>query len=194
MKCGPTTLKVQVNVMTQLSENSRLTADFQPKDADEQKGQTPSCSLDYSPNPAVCSNANGKDPADGDKDRPVVESWIADDLNKRGLAKFTAATGWVPLDLSPIAGTDVWDGKLGDKQLYCGVAADIPDRAEGRIKVLLHGWGPAYAEVTVSLTDEPGSRAIAAVEAMKRERGMPYVAVLIGPPYEELAAATDPPK
>jgi hypothetical protein len=125
------------------------------------------------------------DPADHDKDRPVVESWIAEDLKKLGQATFTAVTGWVPLDLSPLEATHVWDGaKLGDT-LYCPVGADIPDRAKGRIKVLLIGWTPGGAAVTVSLTDEPGSRAIAAVEELKTEQGIPYVAVLIGPPPEK---------
>jgi hypothetical protein len=130
------------------------------------------------------------DPADRDKDRPVVESWIAEDLKKLGQAKFTAVTGWVPLDLSPFEATDVWDGNLGDIP-YCPVDADIPDRAGGRIKVLLKGWHPGGAHVTLSLTDEPGSRAIAAVEGLKTEQGMPYVAVLIGPPPEKPAAPTD---
>lgn len=131
------------------------------------------------------------DPADRDQDRPVVESWIAEDLEKRGQAKFTAVTGWVPLDLSPFGATDVWGGeKLGDV-LYCPVGADIPDRAKGRIKVLLIGWSPGGAEVTVSLKDEPGSRVIAAVEELKIEEGMPYVAVLIGPPPEKPDAPTD---
>ena len=130
------------------------------------------------------------DPADRDKDRPVVEAWIAEDLKKLGQAKFTAVTGWVTLDLSPFEATDVWDGKLGDKH-YCPVGADIPERAEGRIKVLLSGWGPGGAAVTVSLRDEPGSRVIAAVEELKTEQGMPYVAVFIGPPPEKPAAPTD---
>jgi hypothetical protein len=130
------------------------------------------------------------DPADRDKDRPLVESWIAEDLKKRGQAKFTAVTEWVPLDLSPFEATDVWDGVLG-KQFNCLVGADIPDRAEGRIKVHLSGWSPGGAFVTVSLRDEPGSRVIAAVEEFKTEKGMPYVAVLIGPPPENPAAATD---
>ena len=38
-------------------------------------------------------------PAALDKDRPVVESWIAEQLKKDGQTKFTAATGWVPLAL-----------------------------------------------------------------------------------------------
>jgi hypothetical protein len=129
------------------------------------------------------------DPADRDKNRPVVESWIAEDLKKLGQAKFTAVTGWVPLDLSPFEATSVWDG-VGDKP-YCPVGADIRERAEGRIKVLLSGWHPGGAFVTASLTDEPGSRAIAAVEQLKMEQGMPYVAVLIGPPAEKPAAPTD---
>ena len=69
--------------------------------------------------------------------------------------------------------------------------ADIVERAEGRIKVRFLGWGPGGDEVTVSLTDEPGSRAIAAVEQAKTEQGPPYVAVLIGPPPEKPAAPTD---
>jgi hypothetical protein len=130
-------------------------------------------------------------PADRDQERPVVESWIAEDLKKLGQAKFAAVTGWVPLDLSPLEATHVWDGgKLGDV-LYCPVGADIPDRAKGRIKVLLIGWSPGGADVTVSLKDEPGSRAIAAIEELKTEQGMPSVAVLIGPPPEKPAAPTD---
>jgi len=123
------------------------------------------------------------DPADRDKDHPVVESWIAEALKSRGQAKFTAVTGWVPLDLSLFAATDVWDGNLGCIP-YCPVGADIPDRAKGRVKVLLSGWSPGGAFVTVSPKDEPGSRAIAPVEEFKTELGMPYVAVLIGPPPE----------
>ena len=130
------------------------------------------------------------DPADRDKDRPVVESWIAEDLKKLGQAKFTAVTGWVLLDPSPFEATDVWDGVLGNRS-HCPVGADIPERAEGRIKVLLVGWLPGGARVTASLTDDPGSRAIAAVELSmnqyKDQKGMPYVAVLIGPPPENPA-------
>jgi hypothetical protein len=48
-----------------------------------------------------------------------------------------------------------------------------------------------FTAVTASLMDEPGSRAIAGVKEQKTEKGMPYVAVLIGPPPEDPAAATD---
>ncbi|MCH9655656.1 MAG: hypothetical protein K0U86_21730 [Planctomycetes bacterium] len=135
------------------------------------------------------------DPMDHDKDRPVVESWIAEDLKKLGQARFTAVTGWVPLELDPFTGTlvrdSVWNGGELVDIWCCPVGADIPERAEGRIKVLLSGWGPGGAHVTVSLTDEPGTRAIAAVEQFKMKQGMPYVAVLIGPPPEKPAAPTD---
>jgi hypothetical protein len=130
------------------------------------------------------------DPADRDKDRTIVESWIAEDLRKLGQTRFAAVTGWVALDLSPFGATDVWNGVLGDKS-YCPVGADIPERAEGRIKVLLSGWSPGGAYATASLRDEPGSRAIAAVEDLKTEQGMPYVAVLIVPPPEKPAAPTN---
>ena len=131
------------------------------------------------------------DPPARDKDRPVVESWIADQLKKRGQTKFTAATAWVPLAGKWDESTSVWDGNLDGKTCNCPVGGDIPQRADGRIKVLLDGWGPAYAKVTVSLTDEPGSREIAAVDEAKTEQGPPYVAVLIGPPPETAAAPAD---
>jgi hypothetical protein len=131
------------------------------------------------------------DPATRDKDRPVVESWIAEQLKKRGQTKFTAATAWVPLAGKWDEATPVWDGKLDDKGSNCPVDGDIPERADGRIKVLLKGWGPGGAEVAVSLRDEPGSRDITAVEQAKTEQGLPYVAVLIGPPPEKRAAPND---
>lgn len=134
------------------------------------------------------------EPAERDQERLVVESWIAEDLKKRGQARFTAVTGWVPLDLSPLGATDVWNGVLGDRS-HCPVGADIPERAEGRIKVLLVGWHPGGAHVTASLKDEPGSRAIAAVKQAKDlyddQKGMPYVAVLITPPAENPAASIE---
>ena len=131
------------------------------------------------------------DPAARDKDLTVVESRIAEDLKKLGQAKFTAATAWVPLVEKRLESTEVWDGNLNAKSWGCPVDGEIVERADGSIKVRLRGWSPGYAEVTVSLKDEPGSREIAAVEERKTEQGMPYVAVLIGPPPEKPAAPTD---
>jgi hypothetical protein len=131
------------------------------------------------------------DPASGDKDRPVVESWIAEQLKKRGQSKFTAATAWVPLTAKGGEFKSVWHGGLNGKAWGCPVAGHIVERADGRIKVRLDGWSPGYREVTIALTDEPGSREIAAVEKIKKEHGVPYVAVLIGPPSEKPAAPPD---
>jgi hypothetical protein len=130
-------------------------------------------------------------PASRDKDRPVVESWIAEQLKKRGQTKFTAATAWVPLADKGEASTPVWNAALDGRPCGCPVAGRIAERADGRIKVRLDGWRPVYTRVTVSLRDEPGSREIAAVEQAKTEQGLPYVAVLIGPPPENPAAPTD---
>jgi hypothetical protein len=130
-------------------------------------------------------------PAARDKDRPVVESWIADHLKKGGQTKFTAATGWVLLDVSPKSAVMVWDAKLDGQRWGCPVVGQIAERADDRIQVLLHGWDPGGSRVTISLKDEPGSREVAAVEETKREEGLPYVAVLIGPPPETPAAPTD---
>ncbi len=124
------------------------------------------------------------DPASGKTNRPVVESWIAEKLKKQGQSKFTAATEWVPLPVKVHWSDSVWDGKLGDKTWACSVNGQIAKRADGRVEVLLDGWGPIVVSVTVSLTDEPGSREIGAVEQYKTDQGMPYVAVLISPPRD----------
>lgn len=121
------------------------------------------------------------DQVDRDQDRPVVEPWIAEDLKKLEQANFIAVTEWVPLDLGFLESTHVWNGVLGT-QHPCPVGADIERMKDSIIKVHLAGWHPGGAHLTVSLKDEPGARAIAAVEEANSEQGMPYVAVFIGPP------------
>lgn len=76
-----------------------------------------------------------------EKDRPVVESWIAEQIKKRGESKITAATAWVLLVEKGVKHEDptpVWEGG-------CGVSGQIGERQDGRIKVLLQGWGPLVA-------------------------------------------------
>jgi hypothetical protein len=131
------------------------------------------------------------DPATRDMDRVGVESWIAEQIEKRGKSKFTAATAWVPLFEKNEEATRLWNGTLNDKQWACPVAGYIVERADGRIKVRLDGWVPVPYGLTVSLTDEPGSREIAAVGRIKTEQGMPYVVILIGPPPEKAAGPAD---
>src|SRR6266567_920372 len=94
-------------------------------------------------------------PATRDNNRPVVESWIAEQLKKRGQSKFTAATAWVPLADKDV--TSVWDANLDGETCACPVAGRIAERADGRIKVRLDGWSPGPGRgVIVSLVDEPG--------------------------------------
>lgn len=156
-----------------------------PVDAEEPISETASES-----NPVYVKLIIPIDATDRKQDQPVVESWIAKELKNRGQTTFSAATSWVPLDLSPFSSTHVWNGNLGD-QSCCPVGADIRVRAKGRIDIFLIGWTPGGADVTVSLTDEPGSRAIAAVKRFKMEKGMPHVAVLIGPPPEKSTPSSD---
>jgi hypothetical protein len=131
------------------------------------------------------------DQAVRDKNPPVVESWIAEHLKKSGQSKYTAATAWIPVIVTGDKfefPTHVWSGNIGQMAI-CPVSAEITERANGRIKVFFNGWAPDPDHgVTVSLTDEPGSRAIAAVEKIETKLGLPYVAVLIGPPPEKPAA------
>jgi hypothetical protein len=132
------------------------------------------------------------EPATVDKDRPVVESWIADELKKRGQSKFTAATAWVPLAEKGEGSTWVWNATLAGKGVGCPVSGRITERAEGRIKVRLDGWSPALGhEVIVSLTDEPGSREIAAGKPFNAGQGAHYVAAFVGPPVEKPAVPSD---
>lgn len=116
-------------------------------------------------------------------DRPVVESWIAEQIKKQGETKYTAATAWVPL-------IDTGD-KFEDPTLIwpggCRVHAEIVERKAGRIQVFLEGWKPFPTGVTVSLADEPGSRELATAEKAMTKHGVPYVAILIGPPPEKPA-------
>ncbi|MCA9045188.1 MAG: hypothetical protein KDA69_12755 [Planctomycetaceae bacterium] len=131
------------------------------------------------------------DPAIGASDQSVVESWIVEELKKRGQKKFVAVTGWVSLGLSPFDATDVWDGGKLDSVLYCPVFADIREREVDHIAIWVIGWSPGGADANVSMKYEPGTRAIAAVDEMKTEQGMPYVAFLIGPPAEKPTSPTD---
>src|SRR6516164_9687982 len=65
------------------------------------------------------------DPATRDKDRPVVESWIAEQLKKRGRSKFTAATAWVRLAEKGEGSTSVWNATLDGKGWGCPVSGQI---------------------------------------------------------------------
>lgn len=126
------------------------------------------------------------DSTDRDKNRPVIESWIAKEIKEREQSRFTAVTGWVPLNLAPLEATHVWNGTLGE-QSHCPVSADIERIKRQFININFSGWSPGGAFLTIAVKDEPGSRVVAAVEDLKSEQGSPYVAVLIVPPMEKSA-------
>ena len=125
---------------------------------------------------------------------PAVESWVAEQLKQMGEAEFFAVTDWVPvcdgMISDDIVNNHVWDGLLKGKQRFCRVGGDIPERENGRLLVSVGGWTPAGGEAQIELADEPGSRAVGPVRLVVRnegkrmqiEEGLPYVAVIVGPP------------
>ena len=85
----------------------------------------------------------------------------------------------------------VWSGGRFSELLYCPVGGDIPKRKDGRLLVHVGGWLPGGGcEANITLSDEPGSRAVGPVQIlvgeerkpMKTENPLPYVAVIITPP------------
>ena len=125
---------------------------------------------------------------------PVVESWIAKQLKKQGETEYYAVTDWVPVCdglLEDVTiDNDVWDGILESKVRFCPVFADIPERKNGRLTVLLSGWAPgAPDQVRTELSDEPGTRTLRPVEFLDRDGKpiesdvkLPYYAIVIAPP------------
>ena len=131
------------------------------------------------------------------QDGPVVESWVAERLKQLGESEYFAVTDWVPvcdaLLEDDIVDNKVWDGRLNGKHPFCPVGGDIPQRENGRLLVRIAGWTPAGGEANITLTDEPGSRAVGPVRLLvgkegkriKIEEGLPHVAVIIAPPPQE---------
>ena len=138
---------------------------------------------------------------------PAVESWIAKQLKQRGESEYYAVTDWVPICDGLLEDesidNDVWDGILESKQVrFCPVFADIPERENGRVTVLLSGWAPgAPNQVTTELSDEPGTRVLRSVEFLgsdgkpiETDVKLPYYAVVIAPPPVQTAKSPRDPK
>ncbi len=132
------------------------------------------------------------------QDGPVVESWVAEQLEQLGESECFALTDWVPvcdgLLADDIVDNDVWDGGRVGQHLYCPVGGDIPERDNGRLLVNMTGWSPGGGcEANIRLSDEPGNRAVGPVQILvgkerkpiKTEMLLPYVAVMIAPPPHE---------
>ncbi|MDM4015907.1 hypothetical protein [Roseiconus lacunae] len=127
---------------------------------------------------------------------PVVESWVVEQLKQLGESEYFAVTGWVPvcdgLLEDDTVDNHVWDGRLKGEHGFCPVGGDIPQRKNGRLLVRVAGWTPVGGEANITLSDEPGNRAVGPVRLLvgketrgKVEEGLPYVAVLIAPPPPE---------
>ena len=136
------------------------------------------------------------------QDGPVVESWVAEQLKQLGESEFFAVTDWVPVCdtlLEDDVDNRVWDGSLGGQSSFCLVGGDIPERKNGRLLVSVAGWTPAGGEANITLSDEPGSRAVGPVRLLvgkegkrvKIEEGLPYVAVIIAPPPQAVVTSRD---
>ena len=121
-----------------------------------------------------------KEPAKGEY--PLVESWIARKLRKRGTTELRAVTAWVRLAEAGEEVTPVWNATVDGKGWGCPVNGRVIERTKGgRVKVSLTGWAPVLLKVNgTTLSAETGTRRIAVVD-----RGKAYVAILVGPPPTE---------
>ena len=131
---------------------------------------------------------------------PVVEAWIAGELKKLGEKEYFAVTDWVPvcdaLLEDDVVDNRVWDGGRLNKIHYCPVHGDIPERKNGRLLVNVNGWLPTPGcAANITLSDEPGSRAIGQVqiEQVKIKEPLPYVVVIIAPPERKVDGAIGAP-
>ncbi len=121
----------------------------------------------------------------GEKDRPVIESWITKtiedkNIGNRNQSNFRAVTGWMSLALGPLDTTELWDGTLDGKHCTCIVGADVFERKDGLIKVSIEGWAPVETDFMAQMKDEPGSRVVVPVPQAKNKHGVPHVAIFIG--------------
>lgn len=136
---------------------------------------------------------------------PVVEAWIAEQLEQLAESDYFAVTNWVPVCDGLLSDDEVdnrvWSGQLVGKKSgnFCPVEGDLPEREDDRVLVLVGGWDPGGGhEAKVMLADEPGTRAVAPVlpysargtgKAIPGEKPLAYVAVLIGPPARPRVAS-----
>lgn len=141
------------------------------------------------------------------QDGPVVESWVAEQLTQRGENEYFAVTDWVPVCDGLLSDDEVdnrvWSGQLVGKSSgnFCPVGGDLPERKDGRVRVLIGGWDPGGGhEANVTLRDEPGTRAVEPVlpatnrgkeNANPGEKPLAFVAILIGPPPQKRVTLHD---
>ena len=116
--------------------------------------------------------------------QPVVESWIAKELRKRGETKLRAVTRWIRLAEDGEKITHVWNATVDGKGWGCPVAGRVAKRtADGKVQVSLVGWSPVGADIKGdTLPAEIGSRQIAIVDAGRIDQTpSAYFAILVAP-------------
>ena len=113
---------------------------------------------------------------------PVVESWIAKELRKRGEAELRAVTHWVRLAEEGEEVADIWNATVDGKGWGCPVSGRVERTTEGRVRARLSGWSPFGAEIKGNpLPAEMGSRRIAVVDTGRGdESSSAYVALFVG--------------
>ena len=120
---------------------------------------------------------------------PIVESWIAGKLLKRGKSELRAVTHWVRLAEKDEKAIDVWSATLDGKYWGCPVNGRVAERTrDGKITVDLSGWSPAQPEIRgQTLTAEIGRRKIATVDTGEGDdSGIAYIALFVGPALPDM--------
>lgn len=123
-----------------------------------------------------------KDP--GNAKHPVVESWIAKKLRKRGETELRAVTDWVCLAEGVENSASVWNATVDGKGWGCPVSGRVAERTDdGKLKVELTGWAPFAPKINGdTLLAEAGSRGIATVDTGAGDQdGRAFVALVVGP-------------
>ena len=119
---------------------------------------------------------------------PIVESWIAKKLLKRGKADVRAVTHWVRLAEKGEKITRVWDATVDGKVWGCPVGSVVERTRDGKIKVDLLGWSPGGPEIKgQTLVAEIGRRKIAVVDTGEGDdSGIAYIALFMGPALPDI--------
>lgn len=122
---------------------------------------------------------------------PMVESWIAKKLLKRGKSDVRAVTHWVRLAEKGEEATSVWNAVVDGTGWGCPVVGRVVERTKnGKVKVELLGWSPGGAEIKgQTLAAEVGRRKIAVVDTGQGDdSGIAYIALFVGPALSNMAS------
>ncbi len=130
-----------------------------------------------------------KTPAEGK--HPVVESWIAKKLKKKGKTELRAVTDWIRLPGEGERARQVWSATYDGKRWGCPVVGSChlgKGKKAGKLVADMGGWTPVFPEIKgATLNAEVGDRRIAVVED-----GIAYVALYVGVRETKDGPASEP--